>query len=108
FAIILAFDPQYLKIFLVIFIFALLLTSEQFKAPLKFIYSCFLKPIGNKFDQRSRLDSFYEDQAEVYDATRGRLLRGRLTMLKVTAEQLRKQMTNTSRKPVWIDIGGGT
>ncbi|CAG8443273.1 5130_t:CDS:2 [Gigaspora rosea] len=108
FAIIITFDSQYLKIFLIIFIFALSLMSEQFKAALRFIYSCFLKPIGNNVDQRSRLDSFYEDQAEVYDATRSRLLRGRNTMLKVTAEQLRKQMTNTSRKPIWIDIGGGT
>ncbi|CAG8856687.1 20951_t:CDS:2, partial [Gigaspora margarita] len=57
-------------------------------------------------DQRGRLDSFYEDQAEVYDATRGRLLRGRLTMIKLTADQLRKQIINTSRKPIWIDIGG--
>ncbi|CAG8572399.1 12315_t:CDS:2, partial [Cetraspora pellucida] len=82
--------------------------SDKLKAPLKFIYSCFLKPIGNNADQKSRLDSFYEDQAEVYDATRGRLLRGRLTMLKLTAGHLKKQMTNTSRKPIWIDIGGGT
>ncbi|CAG8734533.1 13135_t:CDS:2, partial [Dentiscutata erythropus] len=101
------FNSQYLKIFLVIYVLAFLLESEQFKAPLKFIYACFLKPIGNNADQRSRLDSFYEDQAEVYDATRGRLLRGRLTMLRLTAGQLKKQM-DTLRKPIWVDIGGGT
>jgi len=102
------FNSQYLKIFIVIYLLAFLFETEQFKAPLKFIYACFLKPIGNHADQRSRLDSFYKDQAEVYDATRGRLLRGRLTMLRLTAGQLRKQMDDTSRKPIWVDIGGGT
>ncbi|CAG8803875.1 3515_t:CDS:2, partial [Gigaspora rosea] len=102
------FDPRFLKVFFAINIFAFLMTFEQFKVPLKFIYSCFLKPIGSNNDQRGRLDSFYEDQAEVYDATRGRLLRGRLTMLKLTADQIRKQIINTSRKPIWVDIGGGT
>ncbi|CAG8588147.1 37384_t:CDS:2 [Gigaspora margarita] len=29
-------------------------------------------------------------------------------MLKLTADQLRKQIINTSRKPIWVDIGGGT
>ncbi|CAG8586901.1 18849_t:CDS:2, partial [Gigaspora rosea] len=100
------FNSQYLKIFIVIYLLAFLFETEQFKAPLKFIYACFLKPIGNHADQQSRLNSFYKDQAEVYDATRGRLLRGRLTMLRLTAGQLRKQMDDTSRKPIWVDIGG--
>lgn len=48
-------------------------------------------------------------QAEVYDATRKELLRGRKTMLRLAAAHLKE-----SRKPgdrgrlVWVDIGGGT
>ncbi|RUS13927.1 hypothetical protein BC937DRAFT_94590 [Endogone sp. FLAS-F59071] len=84
---------------------------DQLKAPLQFIYSCFLKPIGNHgHNQASRLDTFYQDQAEVYDATRGGLLRGRTTMLKICAAQLKEQIKSgkMTRKPIWIDLGGGT
>lgn len=41
----------------------------------------------------------------VYDASRTRLLRGRSTMLKLCAAQLKEQKI---AKPVWIDLGGGT
>lgn len=44
---------------------SVLVAWDQLKAPLQFIYSCFLKPIGNHgHNQASRLDTFYEDQAE--------------------------------------------
>src|SRR4051812_27200962 len=47
---------------------SVIVTWDQLKAPMQFIYSCFLKPLGNHgHDQASRLDTFYEDQAEVYD-----------------------------------------
>src|SRR6266487_1856617 len=37
---------------------------DKLKAPMKFIYSCFLKPLGKHENQRSRLEAFYQDQAE--------------------------------------------
>lgn len=46
----------------------------------------------------------------VYDATRGGLLRGRKTMLKLCAAQLKQQASalKADEDLVWIDIGGGT
>ena len=39
------------------------------------------KPISNKTGAQSeRLDSFYQGQSELYDATRGGLLKGRTTV----------------------------
>ncbi|GAB5588324.1 hypothetical protein Unana1_03224 [Umbelopsis nana] len=84
---------------------------KSVQAPLQFIYSCFLKPLGyHGHNQQDRLESFYQDQAEVYDATRGGLLRGRKTMLKLCAAQLKQQAAalKTEDDLVWIDIGGGT
>ncbi|TFK53663.1 S-adenosyl-L-methionine-dependent methyltransferase [Heliocybe sulcata] len=80
----------------------------KFLPQLKFIWHCFLRPIGTA-DQRSRLDQFYEGQAEVYDATRNGLLRGRETMLELSAAHLRLLRENSPNKRlVWVDIGGGT
>jgi betaine lipid synthase len=48
-------------------------------------------------------------QANVYDATRKRLLQGREDMLAILAAKLQNRATSTgSGKPVWYDIGGGT
>jgi hypothetical protein len=49
--------------------FVLLLVSllDQIKTPLKFIYSCFLKPLSKNGDistPQGRLEAFYKDQAE--------------------------------------------
>ncbi|KIP07889.1 hypothetical protein PHLGIDRAFT_510955 [Phlebiopsis gigantea 11061_1 CR5-6] len=75
-----------------------------------FAWMCFFRPIGRKeCDQQQRLDSFYEGQAEVYDATRHRLLRGRHTLLRLCAAHLRQMKRENPKKPlVWVDIGGGT
>ena len=52
---------------------------------------------------------FYEDQAQIYDATRNGLLRGRKTMLNLSAAHLRAVHESTPKKRlVWVDIGGGT
>ncbi|EPQ56989.1 hypothetical protein GLOTRDRAFT_127372 [Gloeophyllum trabeum ATCC 11539] len=60
-------------------------------------------------DQRARLDKFYEGQAEVYDATRNGLLRGRETMLSLSAAHLRLlRQKHPKKRLVWVDIGGGT
>ncbi|KAJ1869793.1 hypothetical protein LPJ55_005120 [Coemansia sp. RSA 990] len=72
-----------------------------------FMYNCFMRPIGKHASQQTRLNAFYENQADVYDATRGGLLRGRRTMLKLCAAELQKQH-GQGKKLVWVDIGGGT
>ncbi|KAJ3080133.1 hypothetical protein HK102_003274, partial [Quaeritorhiza haematococci] len=67
------------------------------KPYLLFAYNCFLKPFlmrkpdGIDSDShQKRLEQFYEGQADVYDVTRKRLLRGRNTMLRLAAAQLRQ------------------
>ncbi|KZT42398.1 hypothetical protein SISSUDRAFT_1058490 [Sistotremastrum suecicum HHB10207 ss-3] len=56
-----------------------------------------------------RLALFYEGQADVYDATRSGLLRGRNTMLALSASHLRHIRKNKDAgKLIWVDIGGGT
>ncbi|KAI8150311.1 hypothetical protein BJV82DRAFT_586711 [Fennellomyces sp. T-0311] len=89
---------------------SLALAWDHIKTPIMFMYSCFLKPLGHHGDAQSRLESFYQGQAHIYDDSRGKLLRGRKTMLRLCAAQLKDQMANgiTARKPVWIDLGGGT
>ncbi|KAJ7680239.1 hypothetical protein DFH06DRAFT_408282 [Mycena polygramma] len=75
---------------------------------LKFIWHCFLRPIGLD-DQKARLEKFYEGQADVYDATRDGLLRGRNTMLSLSAAHLKSlRAASPQRRLVWLDIGGGT
>ena len=74
-----------------------------------FAYNCFLQPLGKTKNQAERLDRFYENQAGVYDATRTGLLRGRKTMLKLCAAEMRLlREKEPNRKLVWVDIGGGT
>jgi len=95
------------------------------EAYLKFAYGCFLKPhtgdgSGSQQDALVRLylwnttysvanttqESFYKTQADVYDATRLNLLRGREDMLGLVAAQL-KHRTETgliSQRPVWVDV----
>ncbi|KAJ1941696.1 hypothetical protein FBU59_003427, partial [Linderina macrospora] len=80
---------------------------ERLKTIAKFAYNCFFKPLGLHSNQQGRLDAFYEGQADVYDATRGGLLRGRTTMLKLVAAELRSRV-HRGDKPVWVDVGGGT
>jgi betaine lipid synthase len=105
-----------------------------------FAYNCFIKPFFTRKpdgvdseDHQNRLELFYKDQASVYDVTRKRLLRGRNTMLKLCAAQLRQvypcdftkvtsdqtsatgmsppmspTLFSTGKKFAWIDCGGGT
>jgi betaine lipid synthase len=110
-----------------------------------FAYNCFVKPFLKKTsagidanEHRDRLEEFYNGQAEVYDLTRKRLLRGRSTMLKLCAAQLRQVypcsatfkgdrfglkssedgtlspplsptfLSCAGKKYAWIDVGGGT
>ncbi|KAF8936299.1 hypothetical protein BGZ58_004364 [Dissophora ornata] len=52
------------------FVLLLIGSFDQIKAPLKFIYSCFLKPLGKTGDsssQQGRLEAFYKEQAESWN-----------------------------------------
>lgn len=74
-----------------------------------FIWACFVKPIFNKakgkpHEQQQALEQFYQNQAHVYDATRGLLLKGREECLQLAAAHLPKGKKDL----VWVDIGGGT
>ncbi|EST06244.1 Methyltransferase domain protein [Kalmanozyma brasiliensis GHG001] len=83
--------------------------SQKVRDILVFSYTCFLQPLGKTSNQAERLDKFYQNQASVYDATRSGLLKGRTTMLKLCAAQLRDmQATNPGKPLIWVDIGGGT
>jgi hypothetical protein len=94
------------------------------EAYLKFAYGCFLKPhtgdgsgsqqdalVGRDiFSKVTRADhlqeSFYKAQADVYDATRVRLLCGREDMLGLVAAQLkhRAEAGLITQRPVWVDV----
>ncbi|KIY44344.1 S-adenosyl-L-methionine-dependent methyltransferase [Fistulina hepatica ATCC 64428] len=77
----------------------------------RFVWHCFIRPIASGHsDQRlTPFSQFYEGQAEVYDHTRNKLLRGRETMLSLSAAHLRRLVPGDSRNPlIWVDIGGGT
>ena len=77
-----------------------------------FAWSCFLKPHtgDGSGSQQDALESFYKSQAGIYDATRARLLQGREDMLALVAAQVkhRRRIGQLSKKPIWVDIGGGT
>lgn len=95
---------------LVVLVLGLRIRSQIYLL-VRFIWSCFLAPIGHGTAQKDRLDKFYGSQAEIYDATRGRLLRGREDMLRLTASHLKDQLERgdwNGKKLVWVDIGGGT
>ncbi|KAF8521432.1 hypothetical protein BU17DRAFT_45793 [Hysterangium stoloniferum] len=73
-----------------------------------FIWHCFFRPLGQD-NQKARLDKFYRGQAEAYDTTRSLLLRGRNTMLSLSAAHLRQMHAASPKKRlIWVDIGGGT
>lgn len=99
------------SIFGFIFFIVTLRIRTQLYLLFRFIWSCFLAPIGHGTAQKDRLDKFYGSQAEIYDATRSRLLRGREDMLRLTASHLKDQIERgdwNGKKLVWVDIGGGT
>ncbi|KXS16212.1 hypothetical protein M427DRAFT_69527 [Gonapodya prolifera JEL478] len=69
--------------------------DSQIKPTIVFAWNVFLKPLVQLWthhhgDHQARLEAFYKDQASVYDQTRRRLLRGRSTMLKLAAAQLKQ------------------
>lgn len=77
-----------------------------------FAYTCFLKPHSGDAtgNQQDALESFYQSQASIYDATRSKLLQGRHEMLALVAAQVkyRRETEQMKQKPIWVDVGGGT
>ncbi|EFW13768.1 hypothetical protein D8B26_003703 [Coccidioides posadasii str. Silveira] len=78
-----------------------------------FFYANFLKPFNfaEGRSQKHALESFYGTQANIYDSTRKRLLKGREDMLGLLAGQLEfqaSQKNDPQKKLIWVDIGGGT
>ncbi|GJN90988.1 hypothetical protein Rhopal_004002-T1 [Rhodotorula paludigena] len=83
--------------------------ASQLLIAVQFAWSCFFAPLGKNASQQGRLDRFYQGQAAIYDKTRAKLLRGRTTMLKLSAAHLKEQRRrNPNKRLVWLDIGGGT
>ncbi|KAG6862216.1 hypothetical protein C0995_002146 [Termitomyces sp. Mi166 len=82
--------------------------SQVLRPQLRFIWHCFIRPLGAT-DQKDRLIKFYDGQADIHDTTRNGLLRGRSTMLSLSASHLRSlRASNPNKRLVWVDIGGGT
>ena len=76
----------------------------------RFVYACFLKPheSDSSAGQQAALESFYKAQADVYDATRKTLLRGREDMLALVAAQLVHKAARErghDSKRIWVDVG---
>lgn len=103
---------------LAIFVLALLTLSyldvgplnkpvEGLQAYAKFAWNCFIKPHAtNSANQQDALESFYKAQADVYDTTRSKLLRGREDMLGLVAAQVKNanEAKPNSQKPIWVDV----
>ncbi|CAH2355576.1 hypothetical protein CLIB1423_29S00232 [[Candida] railenensis] len=84
--------------------------DENVKGIFIFAYNCFFKPFGKKSksgDQQEDLESFYKNQASIYDQTRKILLKGRENALQLAVTHLLASHP-TGKDLVWIDIGGGT
>ena|SRR5437762_10351624 len=66
----------------------------------------FLKPFSDVGSREDALESFYKNQASVYDVTRSRLLKGREDMLCLAAAQLkyRELKDGTKKKRIWVDV----
>jgi betaine lipid synthase len=75
----------------------------------RFFYACFLKrqEKNSGSGQQAVLESFYQAQADVYDATRRTLLRGREDMLGLVAAQLMQKVAKDrdhDEKRIWVDV----
>jgi betaine lipid synthase len=99
-------------------VFALTFTSSRkrdgqepsaWESFVRFFYACFLKPQekNSGSGQQAALESFYRAQADVYDATRRTLLRGREDMLGLVAAQLVQKIARDcshDKKRIWVDV----
>ncbi|KAL5528274.1 hypothetical protein ACEPAF_7410 [Sanghuangporus sanghuang] len=75
---------------------------------IRMIWHGFIAPTSGQ-KHHDRISNFYRGQADVYDETREGLLKGRKTMLRLSAAHLSEiRKSGHQSRPVWIDIGGGT
>jgi betaine lipid synthase len=88
------------------FAWVLITNQEKCRNIGKFMWNCFMKPIsGSESGWGGQLESFYAGQADVYDATRKGLLKGRITMMKLAAAHLRSGITPHEKgNLVWVDV----
>jgi hypothetical protein len=88
--------------------FAWVLSTNQEKCRnvFKFMWSCFVKPLSNSDSGwGGALESFYAGQADVYDATRHGLLKGRTTMMRLAAAHLSAGLSSKEKgNMVWVDV----
>jgi S-adenosylmethionine-diacylgycerolhomoserine-N-methlytransferase len=59
-------------------------------------------------DLQERLNSFYEQQADLYDSYRVRMLHGRPLMLKAVARHIQPTAAVKKKGLVWVDLACGT
>jgi betaine lipid synthase len=80
--------------------------NEKYRNVSKFMWSCFMKPFStSEYGWGGALEGFYAGQADVYDATRRGLLKGRTTMMKLAAAHLRSSLTDSEQgNLVWVDV----
>jgi hypothetical protein len=80
--------------------------QEKCRNLFKFIWSCFMKPYSkSEYGWGGALEEFYAGQADIYDATRQGLLKGRITMLRLAAAHLRANVSDIEKnKMVWVDV----
>lgn len=71
-------------------------------------FSSFRPPTSSR-SQQVCFSHLLATHGAVYDKTRSHLLRGRGTMLKLSAAHLKEQRRkDPTKRLVWLDIGGGT
>lgn len=70
------------------------------------MWSCFVKPFSTADSGwGGTLEAFYAGQADVYDATRQGLLKGRTTMMKLAASHLSAGAKRREKGSlVWVDV----
>lgn len=88
------------------FAWVILANQERCRNVFKFIWSCFVKPYSKtESGFGGALEGFYAGQADVYDATRQGLLKGRTTMMKLAAAHLRAGLKGEEQGNwVWVDV----
>ncbi|EJD03174.1 S-adenosyl-L-methionine-dependent methyltransferase [Fomitiporia mediterranea MF3/22] len=83
-------------------------SSFNLQKRLRFVWHACIALNGGR-EHHERIDKFYKGQADIYDDTRKNLLRGRRTMLRLSAAHLLDSRKSSAKRPfIWIDIGGGT
>jgi len=88
------------------FAWVLCTNQEKCRNVLKFTWNCFMKPFGRSNDGwGGALEGFYAGQADVYDATRQGLLKGRTTMMKLAMAHLAAGFKDQDKPGlVWVDV----